>query len=223
MTMKNSRSKSLKQTRSTALSCRSKCTKSFPREPPPEVKKLTNTILSGNRNRNNTSACAEARGSDVQHRAELPLPVLVRLIVIALQKISDPKGSSLKDIRRLLASVGVIEESTDLRQAMIVALKLGAVARPVWAVKAGLYGRYVQGDGIPIFAGRKSRPQKLRHRRSQWITAAEESRKRSAKKRKGGKKHTSKRSRRRDSNRPRRLQVQRRNRKARTCKRRKSA
>ena len=146
-----------------------------------------------NVNTTNSSLGGEETDHREQRRPELPVLVQVRLIVLALQKIADPKGSSLKDIRKFLTTVGVIEESTDMRQAMIVALKLGAVARPVWAVKAGLYGRYVQGDGIPIFAGRKSRPKKIRHRSSLWVSSRELSKKSSRRKRKGEKRHQKKR------------------------------
>ena len=159
------------------------------KEPPPQAKKLANIVPLEDQNRNNTGLGTEGTGSDERAKPDLPLAVMVRLIVLALQKMADPRGSSLKDIRRFLTTVGVIEESTDMRQAMIVALKLGAIARPVWAVKAGLYGRYVQGDGIPIFAGRKSRPKKIRHRSSRWITDSAKCKKSSAKHRKVVKKH----------------------------------
>ncbi|GFR83159.1 hypothetical protein ElyMa_004116400 [Elysia marginata] len=168
-------------TKSTSETRRSK---SFSIQPPSEAKKLFPTSVSSeNCNTNNQDADAdETTGSLEQRKPELPLAILVRLIVLALQKISDPRGSSLKDIRRFLATAGVIEETTDLRHAMIVALKLGAVARPVWAVRAGLYGRYVQGDGIPIFAGRKSRPKHARHRSSHWVRSSGKCKKNPSKK-----------------------------------------
>ncbi|KAH9513655.1 hypothetical protein Btru_041711 [Bulinus truncatus] len=99
---------------------------------------------------------------------ELPLLVLMQLIVAAIRNLGNPKGSTLKDIRKMLCNVGFIDEYTDLRRSMIAGLKMGAIARPVWATKAGIYGIYVEGDGVPIFAGRKSRPKQKQHQSSTY-------------------------------------------------------
>ncbi|GFN91088.1 hypothetical protein PoB_001759400 [Plakobranchus ocellatus] len=159
----------------------------------PQEKKLVTNGCVGDRNLNNVSGEEEADTSRQTRRPDLPLAFMVRLIVLTLRKIADPKGSSLKDIRKFLVKAGVIDESNDLRQAMIVALKLGAVARPVWAIRTGLYGRYVEGDGIPIFAGRKSRPKHSRHRRSEWVSGNAKTAKRKSGKSKGKPKKISRR------------------------------
>lgn len=134
---------------------------------PPLLAQRVNLGHHGDTNKNNTS---EQTASPDDDETGLPVVIMVRLISVAITILNDPRGSTLKDIRKVLCSAGVINETTDIRQSMIVALKLGLVARPVWAVKAGLYGRYVHGDGIPIFAGRKSLPKSRRHRSSVWVS-----------------------------------------------------
>ncbi|CAG5130396.1 unnamed protein product [Candidula unifasciata] len=109
----------------------------------------------------------EAQGSSSdEHNGEIPQNLLVQLIIIAISELDDESGSTLKDIRKFLWTAGLISESTCLRRAMVSGLKSGRLARPEWACKAGVYGRYVLGDNIPVFAGRKSRPLQLRHRSS---------------------------------------------------------
>lgn len=104
--------------------------------------------------------------SSDEQNDEAPLEVMVQLIIIAISELDDERGSTLKDIRKFLWSAGFIGESTCLRRAMVSGLKSGSIARPEWACQAGVYGRYVLGDNIPVFAGRKSRPLERRHRSS---------------------------------------------------------
>ncbi|BFZ21746.1 hypothetical protein BsWGS_24785 [Bradybaena similaris] len=108
---------------------------------------------------------APGSSSDEQDGEKL-LEVMVQLIIMAIYELDDDDGSTLKDIRKYLWSEGYIDESTCLRRAMVSGLKSGSIARPEWACKAGVYGRYVLGDNIPVFAGRKSRPLQDRHRSS---------------------------------------------------------
>lgn len=84
----------------------------------------------------------------------MPVCVLVKLITFAIRYLDNKRGSTLKEIQKVLVYSNTISAQTDLRPAMILALKIGEIARPDDAVKAGIYGRYVLGDGIPIFLGK---------------------------------------------------------------------
>lgn len=101
---------------------------------------------------------------------EIPVEVQLRLIVAAIVTLNDRRGSTLKDIRKALCSVGVITKETCLRRAMIVGLKAGVLARPEWACKVGVYGRYVLGDGVPVFVDKNNRLKHPRHRIPKFVS-----------------------------------------------------
>ncbi|KAK6960076.1 hypothetical protein BgiMline_035255 [Biomphalaria glabrata] len=133
----------------------------------PDFQDIKTSALHQDCNLNNVGFCED------EMSPELTLMLMVQLILIALQTLKNPKGSTLRDIRKILYRAGVIDETTDIRRAMIVALKYGLIARPVWAVKAGIYGIYVEGDGVPIYAGRKSRPKQRKHRKDTFPSKTE--------------------------------------------------
>ncbi|KAH9507858.1 hypothetical protein Btru_053077 [Bulinus truncatus] len=85
-----------------------------------------------------------ALGADTLDQGkEVPINKQVKLIVAALRALNNEQGSTVSEIKRLLCSQGCLNPSDDLRTAIILALKKQKIRRPMSAVKAGVYGKYV--------------------------------------------------------------------------------
>lgn len=90
-----------------------------------------------------------AGGYSDEKEREIPVETLVDYIIAALRTMKNKEGSTMTSIRRLLCSEGFLTPATDIRPAVILALKQGKIERPPSAVKAGVYGRYVAVEDKP--------------------------------------------------------------------------
>ncbi|RUS77344.1 hypothetical protein EGW08_014898 [Elysia chlorotica] len=69
---------------------------------------------------------------------------LLLLVVAALRVLKREDGSTMNEIRRILVGGGFITPSLNIRPALISGLKRNVIRRPLSAVKAGTYDRYVE-------------------------------------------------------------------------------
>ena len=69
---------------------------------------------------------------------------LLLLVVAALRVLKNEDGSTMNEIRRILISGGFITPSLNIRPALILGLKKNVLRRPLSAIKANAYGRYIE-------------------------------------------------------------------------------
>ncbi|GFO04691.1 hypothetical protein PoB_003119600 [Plakobranchus ocellatus] len=89
------------------------------------------------------SGSAETDGGNRKQEVVSPRELLL-LVVAALRVLDNQEGSTMSEIRRVLVSGGYLSPSMDVRPALILGLKRRIIRRPLSAVKAGVYGRYVE-------------------------------------------------------------------------------
>ena len=112
--------------------------------------------------------CPQADNSE-KKEDDLSAPELLLLIVAALRVLDNREGSSMQEIRRVLVSGGYITPSMDVRPALVLGLKRNVIRRPLSAVKAGIYGRYVEVEGVTLgelFSSKRKRKKGVSGRRA---------------------------------------------------------
>ncbi|KAK0052920.1 histone H1A sperm [Biomphalaria pfeifferi] len=84
-----------------------------------------------------------AGGDTFDPGEEVPVSEMVNMIVEALEELDNEQGSTVSEIKRFLTSKKLLNQNADLRPGIILALKTNKIKRPLSAVKAGVYGKYV--------------------------------------------------------------------------------
>ncbi|GFR96434.1 hypothetical protein ElyMa_006297900 [Elysia marginata] len=89
------------------------------------------------------SVSKEIDHNETEEESLSPEDILL-LTLAALRVLENDNGSTMNEIRRILVSGGFITPSIDIRPALILGLKGNVIKRPLSAIKAGVYGRYVE-------------------------------------------------------------------------------